>query len=62
MRFSECSKAGQARSSKAPGLAALANDVVAEWRRLRGEGLSCKKIKLVTEGLVATMHKYLAQA
>ena len=60
VRFSERIKAGQARSSKASGRPALADDVVAELRRLRGEGLSFKKIQVATGVPVATMHKYLA--
>ncbi|MGI4762324.1 MAG: recombinase family protein [Janthinobacterium lividum] len=59
VRFSERIKAGQARSSKPPGRPALANEVVAELRRLRGEGLSFKKIQVATGVPVATMHKYL---
>lgn len=62
MRFSERIKAGQARSSKATGRPTLANDVVAELRRLRGEGLSFKKIQVATGVPVATMHKYLIEA
>jgi DNA invertase Pin-like site-specific DNA recombinase len=62
VRFSERIKAGQARSSKQPGRPALADDVVAELRRLRGEGLSFKKIQLATGVPVATMHKYLSEA
>lgn len=60
VRFSERIKAGQARSSKAPGRPALAEEIVAELRRLRGEGLSFKKIQVVTGVPVATMHKYLS--
>jgi DNA invertase Pin-like site-specific DNA recombinase len=60
VRFSERIKAGQARSSKQPGRPALAEDVVAELRRLRGEGLSFKKIQVATGVPVATMHKYLS--
>lgn len=60
VRFSERIKAGQARSDKAPGRPALADDMVAELRRLRGEGLSFKKIQVATGVPVATMHKYLA--
>lgn len=60
MRFSERIKAGQARSSKAPGRPALAEELVAELRRLRGEGLSFKKIQVATGVPVATMHKYLS--
>ena len=59
IRFSERIKAGQARSSKAPGRPAIADSVIAELRRLRGEGLSFKKIQLATGVPVATMHKYL---
>lgn len=59
VRFSERIKAGQARSSKAPGRPALADSVIVELRRLRGEGLSFKKILLATGVPVATMHKYL---
>lgn len=59
VRFSERIKAGQARSSKQPGRPALADDVVAELRRLRGEGFSFKKIQVATGVPVATMHKYL---
>ena len=59
VRFSERIKAGQARSSKAPGRPALADSVIVELRRLRGEGLSFKKIQLTTGVPVATMHKYL---
>ena len=59
VRFSERIKAGQARSSKAPGRPAIADSVIAELRRLRGEGLSFKKIQLATGVPVATMHKYL---
>jgi len=62
VRFSERIKAGQARSSKQPGRPALTDDVVAELRRLRGEGLSFKKIQVATGVPVATMHKYLTQA
>jgi DNA invertase Pin-like site-specific DNA recombinase len=61
VRFSERIKAGQARSSKAPGRPALAEEIVAELRRLRGEGLSCKKIQMATGVPVATMHKYLSE-
>jgi DNA invertase Pin-like site-specific DNA recombinase len=60
VRFSERIKAGQARSSKQPGRPALAKEVVAELRRLRGEGLSFKKIQVATGVPVATMHKYLS--
>jgi DNA invertase Pin-like site-specific DNA recombinase len=59
VRFSERIKAGQARSSKLPGRPALADEVVAELRRLREEGLSFKKIQVTTSVPVATMHKYL---
>ena len=59
VRFSERIKAGQARSNKAPGRPALADSVIAELRRLRGEGLSFKKIQMATGVPVATMHKYL---
>lgn len=59
VRFSERIKAGQARSSKAPGRPAIAESVIAELRRLRGEGLSFMKIQLATGVPVATMHKYL---
>ena len=59
VRFSERIKAGQARSSKALGRPALADSVIVELRRLRGEGLSFKKIQLATGVPVATMHKYL---
>lgn len=59
VRFSERIKAGQARSSKAPGRPAIADSVIAELRRLRSEGLSFKKIQLATGIPVATMHKYL---
>lgn len=62
VRFSERIKAGQARSSKAPGRPALKEEVIAELRRLRGEGLSFKKIQLATGVPVATMHKYLLPA
>ena len=57
--FSERIKAGQARSSKAPGRPALADSVIVELRRLWGEGLSFKKIQLAMGVPVATMHKYL---
>lgn len=60
MRFSERIKAGQARSSKAPGRPALNEEVIAELRRLRAAGLSFKKIQVATGVPVATMHKYLA--
>ena len=59
VRFSERIKAGQARNSKAPGRPAIADDVIVELQRLRGEGLSFKKIQLATGVPVATMHKYL---
>ena len=59
VRFSERIKVGQARSSKAPGRPALADNIIVELRRLRGEGLSFKKIQLATGVPVATMHKYL---
>ena len=59
VRFSERIKAGQTRSSKAPGRPAIADDVIVELRRLRGEGLSFKKVQLPTGIPVATMHKYL---
>ncbi|RZJ95198.1 MAG: recombinase family protein [Hymenobacter sp.] len=62
VRFSERIKAGQARSTKAPGRPALADEVVAELRRLRGEGLSFKKIQVATGVPLATMHKYLSEA
>jgi len=62
VRFSDRIKAGQARSNKAPGRPALADEVVAELRRLREEGLSFKKIQLSTGVPVATMHKYLVEA
>ncbi|RZL02985.1 MAG: recombinase family protein [Hymenobacter sp.] len=58
VRFSECIKAGQARSRKAPARPALADDVAAALRRLSGEGLSFKKIQMATGGPVATTHKY----
>lgn len=61
VRFSERIKAGQARSSKPPGRPALAEDVVTELRRLRGEGFSFKKIQVATGVPVATMHKYLVE-
>lgn len=60
VRFSERIRAGQARSNKQPGRPTLANEVVAELRRLREEGLSFKKIQMATGVPVATMHKYLA--
>ena len=59
VRFSERIKVGQARSSKALGRPPLAETVIAELRKLRSEGLSFKKIQLVTGVPVATMHKYL---
>jgi DNA invertase Pin-like site-specific DNA recombinase len=59
VRFSERIKAGQARSSKKPGRPTLDPAKVAELRRLRGEGLSFKKIQVATGVPVATMHKYL---
>ena len=59
IRFSERIKAGQARSSKAPGRPALADSVIAELRKLRSEGLSFKEIQLAKGVPVATMHKYL---
>ena len=59
VRFSERIKAGQARSSKKPGRPKLDPTKLAEVRRLRGEGLSFKKIQMVTGVPVATMHKYL---
>ena len=59
VRFSERIKAGQARSSKSPGRPALADEVVTELRRLREQGLSFKKIQVVTGVPVSTMHKYL---
>ncbi|MVN77757.1 resolvase [Hymenobacter sp. HMF4947] len=59
VRFSERIKAGQARSNKAPGRPALADELVAEVRRLRGEGLTLKRIQLATGVPVATIHKYL---
>lgn len=45
-----------------PRCAALADDVVAELRRLRGKGLSFKKIQVATDVTVATMHKCLVEA
>ena len=60
VRLSERIKAGQARSTKKPGRPALAATKLAEVRRLRGEGLSFKKIQLATGVPVATMHKYLS--
>ena len=62
VRFSERIKAGQARSSKKPGRPALDATKLAEVRRLRGEGLSFKKIQRATGVPVATMHKYLTAA
>lgn len=59
VRLSERIKAGQARSTKKPGRPALPAAKVADVRRLRGEGLSFKKIQLATGVPVATMHKYL---
>ena len=59
VRLSERIKAGQARSTKKPGRPALSATKVADVRRLRGEGLSFKKIQLATGVPVATMHKYL---
>ena len=60
--LSERIKAGQARSAKKPGRPQLAATKLAEVRRLRGEGLSFKKIQLATGVPVATMHKYLTAA
>jgi DNA invertase Pin-like site-specific DNA recombinase len=60
VRFSERIKAGQARSSKQPDRPALGEDLVAELRRLRGEGLSFKKIQVATGLPVATIYKDLA--
>ena len=62
VRLSERIKAGQARSAKKPGRPALSAGKVADVRRLRGEGLSFKKIQLATGVPVATMHKYLTAA
>ena len=62
VRLSERIKAGQARSTKKPGRPALAATKLAEVRRLRGEGLSFKKIQMATGVPVATMHKYLTTA
>lgn len=62
VRLSERIKAGQARSAKKPGRPQLAATKLAEVRRLRGEGLSFKKIQLATGVPVATMHKYLTAA
>ena len=59
VRLSERIKAGQARSAKKPGRPALAAAKLAEVRRLRGEGLSFKKIQLATGVPVGTMHRYL---
>ena len=59
VRLSERIKAGQARRTKKPGRPALPAAKVADVRRLRGEGLSFKKIQLATGVPVATMHKYL---
>lgn len=59
VRLSERIKAGQARSAKKPGRPKLAPAKLAEVRRLRGEGLSFKKIQRATGVPVATMHKYL---
>lgn len=59
VRLSERIKAGQARSSKKPGRPLLAAAKLAEVRRLRGEGLSFKKIQLATGMPVGTMHRYL---
>ena len=59
VRFSERIKAGQARSAKKPGRPCLSTAKVAEVRRLRGQGLSFKKIQLATGVPVGTMHKYL---
>ena len=59
VRLSERIKAGQARSAKKPGRPALDATKLAEVRRLRGEGLSFKKIQVATGVPVATMHKYL---
>ena len=50
---------GKARISKALGRPALVDSVIVELWRLRGEGLSFKKIQLATGVPVATMHKYL---
>lgn len=61
VRLSERIKAGQARSVKKPGRPRLAAAKVEEVRRLRGEGLSYKKIQIATGVPVATMHKYLAE-
>jgi DNA invertase Pin-like site-specific DNA recombinase len=59
VRLSERIKAGQARSAKKPGRPVLAAAKLAEVRRLRGEGLSFKKIQRATGVPVGTMHKYL---
>lgn len=59
VRFSERIKAGQARSSKKPGRPTLNEDTVVELRQLREQGLSFKKIQLITGVPTATMHKYL---
>lgn len=59
VRLSERIKAGQGRSLKKPGRPALAATKLAEVRRLRGEGLSFKKIEIATGVPVATMYKYL---
>lgn len=59
IRFSERIKAGQVRSSKKPGRPMLYDNVVAELCRLRGKGLSFKRIQVATGVPVATMHKYL---
>ena len=61
VRLTERIKAGQARTKK-PGRPALDPSKVAELRRLRGQGLSFKKIQLATSVPVATLHKYLAIA
>lgn len=62
VRLSERIKAGQARSIKKPGRPTLDATKLAEMRRLRGEGLSFKKIQLATGVPVGTMHKYLTVA
>ena len=62
VRLTERIKAGQARSAKKPGRPALDPSKVAELRRLRGQGLSFKKIQLATSVPVATLHKYLTIA
>lgn len=59
VRFSERIKAGQARSTKKPGRPTLDESKVKEVRRLRGQGLSFKKIQVATGVPIATMHKYL---